>query len=150
MYWPIVDFPTAEQILVKLLPGPEPRIDDVHRFGRFACEPLCHLADPDRTAHVEHRHPTAAPMAPSTGSLTLNKPIVTMAARPPFTVKVDLYAAVSSQTSSWVNKGTSWQLQLTNTSGGSVPAGVTGTSIQETGKAGSWSRSCWSARRRWR
>lgn len=60
----------------------------------------------------------------STGSLTLNKPVVAMAARPPFAVEVDPYAAVSSETLSWVNTGTSWQLQLTNTSGGSVPAGT--------------------------
>ena len=60
----------------------------------------------------------------SLGNLALNKPIVAMAARPPLAVKVDPYAASSGQTSSWVNTGTSWQLQLANISGGSVPAGA--------------------------
>ena len=60
----------------------------------------------------------------SLGNLPLNKPIVAMAARPPLAVKVDPYVASSSQTSSWVNTGTSWQLQLANISGGSVPAGA--------------------------
>ena len=60
----------------------------------------------------------------SLGNLPLNKPIVAMAARPPLAVKVDPYAASSGQTSSWVNTGTSWQLQLANISGGSVPAGA--------------------------
>ena len=60
----------------------------------------------------------------SLGNLALNKPIVAMAARPPLAVKVDPYAASSGQTSSWVNTGTSSQLQLSNISGGSVPAGA--------------------------
>ena len=60
----------------------------------------------------------------SLGNLALNKPIVAMAARPPLAVKVDPYAASSGQTSNWVDTGSGWQLQLANTSGGSVPAGA--------------------------
>ncbi len=65
-----------------------------------------------------------APFFGSTGSMTLNKPIVGMAVRPPFAVKVDPYPDTSGQTSDWVDTGSGWQLQLTNTTPGAVPAGA--------------------------